>query len=235
MNAPTTLGLEALQPTHHGHWEPRRAMTLTDARKRTSFVRSLRYVLIAASGSLILMLFYQLASGSSGRTPISSEPVSTDVRMINPSFAGRDENLTPYNITADVAIRRRDSNAGLTELENPKLNYNFQDTGADMSNVNAELGIYDPTNRILDLMTNVHMNTDTGYNFETNQARVHLSDERVVGDMEISGSGPHGAIRADSYEIRNGGEIVIFNGNVRGLVVQDRTNQNAVLSSGENE
>ena len=214
-------------------WEPRRALALEVARRRTAFVRGLR--LFFTAGALIItgLLVVQLVLGSGGSVSGETEAVSTDVRMTNPRFTGRDENLTPYAVTADAAIRRRDAEDGVTELERPRLDYNFLETGNELSQVLAESGRYDLPNRILDLYSDVNFRTRSGYTFQSDHARIFLRDERVAGEEAVEGTGPMGTIRADRFEISYGGNHIIFSGHVRARLVQDRTRPDAATPSEE--
>ena len=223
MSSTSSHGLEALQPTHHGNWEPRRVLTLNAARRRTAFVGALRLVFIGSAVGIVALLLTQLILGNAGGIVETQEAVSTDVRMINPRFTGRDENLTPYTVTADIAVRRRDNRDGITELERPRLDYDFLNAGDPLSRVLAETGSYDPANRVLDLYSQVNLQTDNGYTFLSEHARVHLRDERVTGEQPVIGTGPNGSIRADRYQILEAGNRVIFDGNVRAQILQDRT------------
>ncbi|MEC9250700.1 MAG: LPS export ABC transporter periplasmic protein LptC [Pseudomonadota bacterium] len=223
MTASAAQGLEALQPTHHGSWEPRRALTLNAARRRTALVSLMRMIFAGGAIAITLLVIAQMFFGSQGGATESTEAVSTDVRMLNPRFTGRDENLTPYTVTADSAIRRSDSAIGLTDLDRPRLEYDLLTGGGAESLVLAEAGVYDPSNRIIDLTTEVNFNTAEGYSFATDHARVYLREERVVGEEPVDGNGPMGQIRADRFEILDGGDRVIFEGRVRARIVQDRT------------
>lgn len=216
-------GLELLQPTMHGRWEPRRALTLSAARRRTAFVRVLRFIFIAAIAAIIALLAVQLFAGAASGPVAPTGAVSPDVRMVNPRITGRDEHLTPYALTADVANRRRDDANGLTELERPRLDYDFLNTDTSASEVLAQTGTFDPVARILDLYSDVNLNTDNGYSFSSQHARIFLREERVTGEMPVAGSGPVGTINADRYEIHEGGNRIIFEGNVHARIVQDRT------------
>lgn len=219
----TSSGLDAFKSAAAVRWEPRRALALSVARKRTTFVRGLRLVFTAGAVSIAGLLIVQLVMGSGGNATNETEAVSADVRMTNPRFTGRDENLTPYVVTADTAIRRRDAANGVTELERPRLDYNFLEAGADLSRVLAESGRYDLPNRVLDLYSDVNFSTRAGYTFQSNHARIFLREERVTGEEAVEGTGPMGTIRADSYEITDGGNRIIFTGNVRARLIQDRT------------
>jgi lipopolysaccharide export system protein LptC len=228
-----SFGHDAPQSIPHASWEPRRALALSVARRRTTFVRGLRFFFTAAALSIAGILVVQLILGSGGGAAREAEAVSTDVRMTNPRFTGRDENLTPYAVTADVAIRRRDAADGVTELERPRLDYNFLDAGADVSQVLAESGRYDLPNRILDLYSDVNFRTRAGYAFQSDHARIFLREERVTGEEAVEGTGPMGTIRADSYEISDGGNRIVFTGNVRARLTQSRTITQAETPSEE--
>jgi len=228
-----SFGHDALQPTPHASWEPRRVLALSVARRRTAFVRGLRLFFTAAALTILGILIVQLILGSGGGAAREAEAVGSDVRMTNPRFTGRDENLTPYAVTADVAIRRRDAADGVTELERPRLDYNFLDAGADVSQVLAESGRYDLPNRILDLYSDVNFRTRAGYEFQSSHARIFLREERVIGQEAVAGTGPMGTIRADSYEISDGGNRIVFTGNVRARLTQSRTITEAEASPEE--
>jgi len=223
MSATANPGLEVLQTPQHGRWEPRRALALNVARRRTAFVAALRLVFMAGAIGIVALLAVQLYLGSRSTPPAEPEPVSQDIRMVNPRYTGRDDGLTPFAITADVAIRRRDAAPGTTDLERPRLEYDFLNPNGDASRVLAETGRYDEPNRILELYSDVNLNTTEGYTFSSDHARIFLREDRVTGEQPVRGTGPMGEIRADRYEIREGGDHIIFEGNVRARLIQDRT------------
>ena len=103
----------------------------------------------------------------------------------------------------------------------PRLDYDF--LAGDTSRVLAETGLYDLPNRTLDLFSSVNLSTPEGYSFASEHARIHLREERVTGEQPVEGTGPMGTIRADRYEIRDGGDHIVFEGNVRARLVQSRT------------
>ncbi len=53
-----------------------------------------------------------------------------------------------------------------------------------------------------------------GYEFASSAARIFVQEGRVQGIEPLSGNGPLGDVRADSYEIEDEGDRVIFRGNV---------------------
>lgn len=211
----TTADISPLHPPVHTAWEPRRATTLTEARKRTAFIRLLRFCLVALAGLVVLAVAAQILFRSLGSEVTVPVTVGEDARMINPRFTGRDENGTPYVVTADAAIRRRGDEARMTELESPQLDYDLIFAGENAEGVLARTGLFDADTRTLDLNADVRFRTRSGYEFVAEHARIHLSDERVVGESPVEGEGPMGTIRADTYEILDGGDRVVFTGNVR--------------------
>ncbi|MHA6287700.1 LPS export ABC transporter periplasmic protein LptC [Maricaulis sp. CAU 1757] len=223
MSAYANPGLESLQPVHHGRWEPRRALTLSAARRRTATVRGLRLAFTIAAGAIVLLLAVQLWLGSRGAEQSQTEAVSADIRMTNPRFTGRDSSLVPYVVTADFAVRRQDGPDGITELQHPRVDYDLLNATTDSSRVLAETGRYDAPNRILELNSDVNLSTRSGYSFASEHARIFLREERIEGDEPVRGTGPMGSIRADRYEINQGGDHISFDGSVRTVLIQDRT------------
>ena len=211
----TTADISSLQPPRHVAWEPQRATTLADARKRTAFIRLLRLGLIVLTGLVVAAVIVQILLRSLGGDIQAPVTVGEDARMINPRFTGRDENGTPYVVTADAAIRRRGEDTRITELESPQLDYDLIAADEDAEGVLAQTGVFDADARTLDLISEVRFRTRSGHEFLAEHARIFLSDERVVGDSPVEGDGPMGTIRADGYEILDGGDRVVFTGNVR--------------------
>ncbi|MEN0653044.1 MULTISPECIES: LPS export ABC transporter periplasmic protein LptC [Hyphobacterium] len=211
-----------MQPPRHSRWEPMRATTLEDARRRTDFVRMLRFALIGLAAALGLIVVIQLLLNNSNAEPEAVETVGENARMINPRFTGRDEGGAPFTVTADTAIRRRGEALNLTELENPRIDFEMLeaiDQSAD--GVLAETGIYDSEARTLDLDADVRFRTRSGYLFRSEDARIYLGEDRVVGDSAVEGIGPMGRIRADRYEVLDGGDHVVFTGNVVARIETD--------------
>ena len=127
--------------------------------------------------------------------------------MKNPRFTGRNAAGQPYVITADEA-QRNGANPSLIELINPALDDGLSGT------VHAPRGMFDQDAQYLELFEEVVMTDATGNRFVTTHARMYVQENRIVGLQPLDGNGPLGRIRADSYEIRNGGDVVIFRGNV---------------------
>ncbi len=231
MTATTADGIQGLEPTRHAVWEPKRATTLSQARQRTAFVRTLRFVLIAITAGIVGLVILQIATSVLGEVEPEEITIGENARMINPRFTGRDEGGSPFVVTADVAIRRQGASVNLTELERPRLDYEMIEAlGPEADGVLAQSGLYDSENRILDLDTDVRFRTASGYEFVSQTARLLLDEDRVIGDSPVEGTGPMGDIRAEAYEILDGGDRVVFTGQVVARIENRRVPQ-----SGENQ
>lgn len=217
----TTADMSALQPAQHMPWEPRRATTLAAARRRTHFVRMLRLGLMVLTGLIVVLIIAQITLRALGTEEQAPVTVGEDARMINPRFTGRDDNGTPYVVTADAAIRRRGEDVRLTELESPQLDYDLIAADDEAEGVLARTGLFDADARTLDLNADVRFRTRSGYEFLAEHARIYLAEERVVGESAVEGDGPMGTIRSNAYEILDGGNRVVFTGNVRTHINND--------------
>ncbi|MEL6257530.1 MAG: LPS export ABC transporter periplasmic protein LptC [Pseudomonadota bacterium] len=198
-------------------WAPKRQLTLSQARRRSRRVAALRVALATlATVSLAVLLGHLAANAVDSLTRSRSDAVQSDemVVMINPRFTGRDAQGRYYVITAETAERRRE-NLDLIDLVNPKL------VDAEGSEVAAPSGLYDRANQTLDLYEAVEVFDSAGYTFTSTHARVHVGEDRVEGIDPLSGEGPLGGVRADTYEILENGDVVVLRGNVYTTIEPD--------------
>ncbi|MBK8197684.1 MAG: hypothetical protein IPK75_04880 [Acidobacteria bacterium] len=193
-------------------WAPRRQLTLEQARRRSERVRYLRYAFVGAAAisiGLFLGFVFRSALSQDARPPSVRDDDA--VTMINPRFTGRDSDGQVFTITADAAQRRR-AEAGVVDLVNPVLR---DAKGAELK---APTGFYDREKGVLELYEAVNITDSAGYSFISKGARLILGEDRVEGLSPLEGKGPLGDIRADSYEILDGGNRIVFEGNVRTVI-----------------
>ncbi len=206
-------------------WAPRRQLTLAQARRRSGRVQSLRYALVGAAAiSIGLFLGFVIRSALSQD---AAPPVLQDddaVTMINPRFTGRDSAGQVFTITADAAQRRRAEN-GAVDLVNPVMR---DGKGAELK---APTGFYDRDKGVLELYEAVNITDSGGYSFISRGARMILGENRVEGLSPLEGKGPLGDIRSDSYEILDGGNRIVFEGNVRTVIYPQPADEAATSES----
>ncbi len=194
-------------------WEDRRRTTLEAARRRSMVIRILRLsFLILAAAIIAVVAGYIIVHALRKEPPPAPQPIveGEEVRMINPRFSGRDRAGRPYVVIADSATRREDD-PEVTDLVNPRL-----DTAPDAgsSHVSASRGVYDANRKILDLYDDVRLETPDGNLYHTTHTRLFIDSDFIEGDQPVSGAGPLGTIRADRFQVINGGERVVFTGHV---------------------
>jgi lipopolysaccharide export system protein LptC len=199
-------------------WAPRRQLTLEQARARSAKVDQVRRVFVAAAAiSICLFLGYILRSAivSDARPPQIDEGEAA--MMKNPRFTGRDSAGNAFTITAAAAERKRAADE-VVDLVSPLL---IDEKGSEVS---APSGTYDREKGVLELFGDVRITDSTGYTFLTRGARVYMKENRVQGLSPLMGKGPMGDVRADSYEILDGGRRILFKGRVRTVLYPEQDN-----------
>lgn len=210
-------------------WAPRRQLTLAQARRRSDRVKYLRYLLVAAAAiSIGLFLGYIVRSaiGQESRPPPVDDTQA--VTMVNPRFTGRDAAGEIFTITADTAKRRR-ARDGAVDLTGPILR------DSKGTEVQAPSGFYDRDLGILELYEDVRISDAAGYMFNSQGARLHVAEDRVEGLSPLEGQGPLGDIKADSYEILDGGNRIVFKGNVQTVIYPTKAEPSAGTREGEED
>jgi len=190
-------------------WAPQRQMTLAQARRRSSFIGLLRMVFVAGAAISAGVIIGPIAATTLNGAGQQIDQLAGDevVTMVNARFTGRNVVGDAYVITAEEARRRR-ADSSVINLTNPRL---VDDKGTQVS---APVGVFYQNTEYLDLFQDVKVRDAEGYEFTTTAARVFVQDGRIEGLEPLSGNGPLGDVRADSYEIEDEGDRVIFRGNV---------------------
>jgi lipopolysaccharide transport protein LptA len=200
-----------------GLWEPKRALTLEAALAHTKRIKALRYVLMALSIGLVGVLIWQFLSDRGGAEFVNDPTES--VKMVNPRYSGRTSDGLPFYLIAETAIRRRkDRNTVL--LASPVLEF-VRDEGAANSSVIAKTGSYNDMDKILDLETEVYLETDDGTRCDTSHARIFNVDKRIEGDKAIVCNGEFGVVNGNSYAIEDDYRTFIFKDGMTAELVQD--------------
>jgi len=136
------------------------------------------------------------------------------VTMENARFAGVDAQNRSFNITAVRAVQSADDDNHI-DLQQPKADIVLA-SGAKVA-IQSDRGGLQRDTQILDLAGKVTVTQDQGYEFRTETARIDLNERTAAGDAPVNGRGPQGEIRAEGFEILDGGTRVIFRGRSRAL------------------
>ena len=166
--------------------------------------------------------------------------LSSDVSVKQVKYDGLDARNRPFSITAESAVQPQDApppdtkaadnkpadnkaadnkpadkksgaeNGNIINLRRPMADMTMSD-GAWVA-VTADNGVYDRDAGTVDLSGNVNLFHDTGLSFETDAAKVDLKNDAASGNQPIEGSRPDGEIAAEGFEVRDGGQTVVFTG-----------------------
>lgn len=135
--------------------------------------------------------------------------VAEDPSMINPRYVGSDKDDQPYSVTADIA-RKLAENAENIELDAPKADILLEDqTWLVLS---ANRGVYERADESLDLIGNVILYHDSGYEFLTETAKIDLEKSAAEGHQPITGQGPFGNVQAEGFRLIDKGKTIFFTG-----------------------
>ncbi len=193
-----------------GRPEDRRRDTMATWRRRSRLVARARAWLPIAIGVLLAAVvggvIVTAILGQSG----ARQGQQTTIRMLNPSFLGRDEANRAFVLTAKEAVRIEGSGRRV-RMTDPVLTLSRD--SARPTVVTAAAGDYDELSELLHLRQRVTLDSPSG-KFTTEDALVDPNRRSIVGQARIVGVGPGGNIAADRYALYDGGERVLFSGNV---------------------
>jgi lipopolysaccharide export system protein LptC len=200
-------------------WEPKRALTLRRARRRSRVIAALRRIFVAGAGASFAAVFVFMALNAiQGGLNAEAYGPSEPLRMINPRFIGRSDSGGPYQLSAEMAERPRGDNQPI-ELIAPVYR---TEAGTIML---APRGIYDEAAKSVVFDGEVLFSDRNGNRFTTPNMIVDLEQGTLTGRGGVIGAGPLGVLRAESYELRDSDRAVVLRGGVRGEI-PDRDQQN---------
>lgn len=143
--------------------------------------------------------------GFSSLSPSSVENLS----MVNARYFGVDAKNKPFNVTADLANEQAPG-VGIIELQRPKADFVTR-SGAGVF-VEADKGYYHQKEQLLELVGNVSLFHEDGYEVHSSEAEVDLVQGNVRGTKAVTGHGPQGRINGQGFEIRDEGREVTVTG-----------------------
>ncbi len=201
------MSVTAAPRTHLQRWK-----------RRSRTIAVLRKILPAAIALLILGMASQVVWNSLAAKEAEPRDQSAPIRMVNPRFQGRDEQGRSFMIAAREA-RRDDRDLTKIVLDHP--NVALAPETATPSRVSAASGVYTESDRILRLDGAVRIEDGDGYRFASDGAIVDTKAGTVVGSGSMVGDGPSGQMTAESYEVQDRGDRMIFKGGVRAVIKRD--------------
>ncbi|MET0183428.1 MAG: LPS export ABC transporter periplasmic protein LptC [Caulobacterales bacterium] len=192
-------------------WEPRRALSLEAARSRSRLIWAMRRVLVGLAGASLASVFVFMALFSPTGLWGPAYGAASPLRVISPRFTGTLESGEAYQLTADVATREHAA-ARFLELAAPVYRSLKGHT------LVAPHGVYDEQTDTVRMDGGVLFSDSAGNRFSSPGMIVDFKSGTVRGDRGVTGAGPLGVVRADTYEIRNSDRAIVLRGHVNGQV-----------------
>lgn len=179
-------------------------------RRRSRVIRTLRIVLPAVIGLILLFLAGAVAFNALTAQPAQPRETTAPIRLVHPRFVGRDERGRAFVITAQSATRDPRDYLRVI-LDHPALVLDEQ--GPDPIRLMAAAGVYHEATYQLDLHGGVRL-VGSKAAFDTATSLYDTKTGVITGSGPIQGSGSLGEINAKSYAIYDKGNRVIFRGGV---------------------
>ncbi|HEV7255957.1 MAG TPA: LPS export ABC transporter periplasmic protein LptC [Mesorhizobium sp.] len=136
--------------------------------------------------------------------------------MANPTLGGVTDDDQPYSMMASRAIQAIGVE-NIVELE--AINASLPMNGEDVATLVAAGGTYDRDANTLVLKApeggTIDITTTNGMTAKARAATVHISDGSMDAQGDVAVTTPEAVLTSDTLAVREGGEILIFERNVR--------------------
>jgi lipopolysaccharide export system protein LptC len=184
------------------------------------FVNVLKVLLPAtAAGLIILVIAWQKIDGTGNDIPLPPIDLQGgEVSVTNPRWKGVDNENRPFTVTADL-VSQSTIDSNLYELEVPKADMTLvDDTWLAMT---ATSGRFLYVEQRLELIGDVDLLHDQGFEIRTETATINLKTKDAYGNSPVEGHGPAGRLNAEGFRLTQEGARIIFTGKSRLIVNSD--------------
>jgi len=198
----------------------RRRAAFGAARRHTRLVHILRGVIPVMAVVLVLALvgipFLAPLGGKLANVSVSSVGITGGkVRMETPKLAGYRKDNRPYQVTAINAYQEIKNP---TQIELQTMTARIQMEREGWVTVNAKTGLFDTQKEKLRLVDDVNIRTETGHDMQMKTADVDFKSGTVVSKEPVKVSLGETTVDADTLDVKNNGELIVFEGRVRAFI-----------------
>lgn len=195
------------------------------ATRHSGRVRWLRRMIpvgaVLVTGAIGFWAFYEPFKDLPPGVSIGSISVNgTKVTMELPKLSGFKKDNRPYEVTARWA-EQDIKNPSIIDLREVKARIALQDRS--MADVEALNGTYDSQKETMALRDDVRVRTETGYDVRMKSAEIEFKGGNVRSPDPVKVKFTGGTIDADSLEMYDSGQKVVFSGRVHTLMQMDTT------------
>ncbi len=135
-----------------------------------------------------------------------------ELTMEKPRYIGKDGKGRPFVVTAETATQDAKDKRQVT-LSALQADLTMSD--GTWVTIGADEGIYHQGRKTLDLIGNVNVFSDQGYEFHGQAAVVDLEANTVTSTDPVQGQGPFGLLNANAMKIFNKDQRIVFSRGVR--------------------
>jgi lipopolysaccharide export system protein LptC len=156
---------------------------------------------------------------------VSTDAVSLSdgrIVMASPKLDGVTKDKRPYKMQAERAFQDI-KNDGLIELE--KLSALLPFGPVNTATLSAVSGVYDNTNRKLDLNNEILLKTSDGMTAKMKSAKIDIANNHLSTSDPVDITTQNSRITADSLEVSEGGKRLIFDKRVRLTIDPSKMNK----------
>ncbi len=191
--------------------------------RRTRIVAAMRLILPAIAALLLATLALWSRLGldtTSFRLSMDGLDLNNldTLSMSNAHFEGLDDKKRPFSISAEKATQIT-QDADTIDLTQLQADMTMKD-GAWLS-LTADSGRLQRTKQLLDLMGQVNLFHDQGYELHTRNVHCDLAKNSAEGHDAVQGQGPSGELTAEGVQVFDSGQRVVFLGHTRLLFYGD--------------
>ena len=187
------------------------------------FIKSLKYVLLLFSVSILILVFYN-------NNYIEKEKVYSDfsyneidfqaARQVlrKPTFIGIDKKNQPFKVMANKATRLKNE-PNIFNLEKPTGEIN---TGKEKFFLSGDIGVFYKNVEQLEVKGNVKFNNGDAMTFTTSEMYFDFKKEILSGNKRVNGKKNNSVIVSEGFKILNNGEQIFFTGKTKLKLINEK-------------
>lgn len=192
-----------------------------DARRHSGLVRWLKIILPALAGTGVVVFFVTIKMVTSEFSELFNlAGISVDNKsliMDKPHLSGFKGTEHSYEIFAERAVQDL-ANPKVVRLE--KIDAEFGLTSAIRVSLDAEAGVFDGDEEILNLSDGITISSTDGHSAKLEMARVDFREGELFSEGNIEIQANEGLIRSRELSISDDGKKILFAGGVSLTLVQ---------------
>ncbi len=187
------------------------------ARRHSTLVRVMRLAIPA--GVAVVLIGFGLAAYFNPLRALAKLPVNlsdlvvsgTKVTMEKPRMTGFTKDGRAYEFIADAAAQDL-TKPDIVELRNIRAKLQMQDSS--MTDMSADVGVYDTKREMLQLNNNIVLLSSNGNKGRLSQAMIDVRKGNVVSEQPVELEFLQGLLNAKKLEIVDSGDTIRFHGGV---------------------